>query len=239
MAFGSPNPLPFGRTAAGAGDIDLGLRQHMLQVYNYMASGLAVTGAVAWLASDLGFYTSIGHSPLMFLVILAPVILVFALSAGINRMQYATAQALFWTYAALNGLSLGIIFLVYTKTSIAETFFITAGMFLSMSLYGYTTKTDLTKMGSFLMMGLWGIIIASVVNIFISSGPLSLLISVVGVVVFTGLTAWDTQAIKEQYYQVSAGEAAGKAALMGALRLYLDFINLFIMLLRLFGDRRS
>jgi FtsH-binding integral membrane protein len=220
-------------------DIDVGLRDYMLRVYNFMASGLALTGIVAYVAASSGFYQQIAHTPLMWVVMLAPLGLVFALSAGINRMSAGTAQLLFWVYAGLMGLSLGGIFLVYTGASIARVFFITGGTFAAMSLYGYTTRRDLSQFGSFLMMGLIGIIIASLVNMFIGSTALQFAISVIGVLVFVGLTAWDTQAIKEMYVASDDGQIAGKKAIMGALRLYLDFINLFMMLLQLFGQRRD
>jgi hypothetical protein len=170
---------------------------------------------------------------------LAPLGLVFWLSAGIDRMSAGTAQLLFWVYAGLMGLSLAGIFLVYTGASIARVFFITGGTFAAMSLYGYTTKRDLTQFGSFLMMGLIGIIIASLVNIFIASSALQFAISVIGVLVFVGLTAWDTQQIKEMYVASDDGQLAGKKSIMGALRLYLDFLNLFLMLMQLFGQRRD
>ena len=229
------------RSAMPGVDIDVGLRQYMLRIYNYMASGLALTGIVAYAAAASGFYYQIAGTPLIWVVMLAPLGLVFWLSAGIDRMSAGTAQLLFWVYAALMGLSLGGIFLLYTGASIARVFFITAGTFAAMSLYGYTTKRDLTQFGSFLMMGLIGIIIASLVNMFIGSSALQFAISVIGVIVFVGLTAWDTQQIKEMYVDdVSAGgEAASKTAIMGALRLYLDFINLFMMLLQLLGTRRD
>jgi FtsH-binding integral membrane protein len=220
-------------------DIDVGLRDYMLRVYNFMASGLALTGIVAYVAASSGFYMQIAHTPLMWVVMLAPLGLVFWLSAGINRMSAGTAQLLFWVYAALMGLSLGGIFLVYTGASIARVFFITGGTFAAMSLYGYTTRRDLSQFGSFLMMGLIGIVIASLVNMFIGSSALQFAISVIGVLVFVGLTAWDTQAIKEMYVASDDGQIAGKKAIMGALRLYLDFINLFMMLLQLFGQRRD
>ncbi len=177
----------------------------------------------------------------MFVIMLAPLGLVMWLSFGINRMQASTAQALFWVYAGVMGLSMASIFLVFTGASIARVFFITAGTFAAMSLYGYTTQRDLSQFGSFLMMGLIGIIIASLVNIFIASSALQFAISVIGVLVFVGLTAWDTQQIKETYYeyQYADGQTASKTAIMGALRLYLDFINLFMMLLQLFGARRD
>jgi FtsH-binding integral membrane protein len=220
-------------------DVDVGLRDYMLRVYNFMASGLALTGIVAYVAASSGFYMQIAHTPLMWVVMLAPLGLVFWLSAGINRMSAGTAQLLFWVYAALMGLSLGGIFLVYTGASIARVFFITGGTFAAMSLYGYTTRRDLSQFGSFLMMGLIGIVIASLVNMFIGSSALQFAISVIGVLVFVGLTAWDTQAIKEMYVASDDGQIAGKKAIMGALRLYLDFINLFMMLLQLFGQRRD
>ena len=239
MALGS-QPRWTVRSAAGPQiGIDAGLRDYMLRIYNYMASGLALTGIVAYVAAASGFYVSIAHSPLFFLIILAPLGLVFWLSYGIGRMQASTAQALFWLYAGLMGLSLGGVFLVYTGASIARVFFISAGTFAAMSLYGYTTQRDLAQFGSFLFMGLIGIIIASLVNMFIGSTALQFAISVIGVIVFTGLTAWDTQQIKEMYVENYGGEAATKTAVMGALRLYLDFINLFMMLLQLLGTRRD
>jgi FtsH-binding integral membrane protein len=220
-------------------DIDVGLRQYMLRVYNYMASGLALTGIVAYVGVASGFYQSIVGTPIMWLVMLAPIGLVFLLSAGINRMSAGTAQLVFWIYAGLMGLSLAGILLVFTGASIARVFFITAGTFAAMSLYGYTTQRDLTQFGSFLMMGLIGIVIASLVNLFIVSSALQFAISVIGVIVFVGLTAYDTQRIKEMYVEYDDGQIAGKKAIMGALTLYLDFINLFIMLLQLFGQRRD
>jgi uncharacterized protein len=226
--------------AAGARvDIDVGLRDYMLRIYNYMASGLALTGIVAYVAAESGFIQQIYRTPVMWLVILAPLGLVMWLSYGIQRMHASTAQALFWLYAGLMGLSLSTIFLVYTGTSIARVFFITAGTFAAMSLYGYTTRRDLSQFGSFLFMGLIGIIIASLVNLFVHSSALQFAISVIGVIVFVGLTAYDTQQIKEMYYAYDDGQIAGKKAVMGALRLYLDFINLFMMLMQLLGTRRD
>jgi len=241
MALGS-QPRWTVRPATGAQvDIDVGLRDYMLRIYNYMASGLALTGIVAYVAAASGFYASIAHTPLIWLVMLAPLGLVMWLSYGIQNMQASTAQALFWLYAGLMGLSLAAVFLVFTGESIARVFFITAGTFAAMSLYGYTTQRDLSQFGSFLMMGLFGIILASLVNIFIGSSALQFAISVIGVVVFVGLTAWDTQQIKETYYQYqyADGQTATKTAVMGALRLYLDFINLFMMLMQLLGTRRD
>jgi hypothetical protein len=219
--------------------IDEGLRAHMQRVYGYMAGGLALTGIVAYGAAASGFYQSIAATPLIWLVMLAPLAFVLALSFGIQRMSAATAMLLFWIYAAVMGLSLGSIFLVFTGTSIARAFFITAATYGAMSLYGYTTRTDLSRFGSFLMMGLIGIVIASLVNIFVGSNTLQFVISIVGVIVFVGLTAYDTQRIKEMYLESDSGEIAGKKAVLGALALYLDFINLFMMLLQLFGQRRD
>ncbi len=231
--------------AGSAAVIDEGLRSYMLKVYNYMGLGLVVTGLVAWFSSQAavsnGQLTSWGEllytSPLMWVVALAPLAFVLVLSFGINRMSAGTAQLVFWAFAAVMGLSLSSIFLVYTGGSIAKVFFITAAMFGSMSLWGYTTKRDLTGMGSFLMMGLIGLIIAMIVNIFLGSSALDFAISALGVVIFAGLTAWDTQKIKESYSASHGAEVLQKGAIMGALSLYLDFINLFLMLLRLFGNR--
>jgi FtsH-binding integral membrane protein len=234
--------------ARGAeGAIDQGLRAHMLRVYNYMAVGLVVTGVTAYLvaSTSLGdlFYTQtatggFGMTGLGWVAFFAPLVLVFVLSFGIQRMSAGTAQLVFWAYAALMGISLATIFFAYTMTSITQVFFVSAATFGAMSLWGYTTKRDLTGMGSFLFMGLIGIIIASIVNIFIGSSALGFAISIIGVLVFVGLTAYDTQKIKEMYYAGDDDTVAGRKAIMGALSLYLDFINLFLMLLRLFGDRR-
>jgi FtsH-binding integral membrane protein len=232
--------------------IDAGLRAHMLRVYNYMASAVALTGVVAWLSfqaavvtSDAGTITGLtafgqtiltGFTPIVLL--LATLGLVFFISFRINSLQYTTALGLFMLYAGLLGLALTSIFVVYTGTSITRVFFISAATFGAMSLYGYTTQRDLTGMGSFLIMGLFGIIIASLVNIFLKSSGLDWMISVIGVLVFVGLTAYDTQKVKEFYDVNDDGTIAGRKAVMGALTLYLDFINLFLMMLRLFGDRR-
>ena len=232
--------------------IDEGLRAYMLKVYNYMASGIFLTGAISLLlfklsvvmASDgsITGLTEIGNvlynSALMWIVMLAPLGVVVYMSFGIRKMSVAKAQMVFWIFAALMGASLSSIFLVYTGTSITRVFFITAGTFGAMSIFGYTTKRDLTKLGSFLMMGLIGIIIASIVNIFMKSTMMYFMISILGVLIFVGLTAYDTQKIKNMYLVSDSGEIMGKKAVMGALTLYLDFINLFIMLLRLFGQRR-
>jgi uncharacterized protein len=230
--------------------IDAGLRAHMIRVYNYMAAGVALTGLVAWLTfsaavTDVGgslqltaFGQAIFQGPLMWVLVLAPLGLVFWLSFGINRLQAGTALMLFFVYAGLLGLSLASIFLVYTGASITRVFFISAATFGALSLWGYTTQRDLSGVGSFMFMGLIGIIIASLVNIFLKSSGLDWAISVIGVVVFAGLTAWDTQRIKEMYSPMDDGTVSGRKAVMGALSLYLDFINLFLMLLRLMGDRR-
>ena len=253
MAQGPDNKftLSTGQVSAGqatAADIDVGLREYMLKVYNLMASGLALTGIVAYFSANTPanlnmLYTAgdggmLQPTGLAYLVMFSPLAFVLALSFGINKMQASTAQAVFWGFAAVMGLSLASIFLVYTGASIARVFFITAGTFAGMSLYGYTTKRDLTGMGSFLMMGLIGIIIAMIVNMFMQSSAMHFVISVVGVLIFIGLTAYDTQKIKNMYLQADGAEVMSKKAIMGALTLYLDFINLFLMLLRLFGDRR-
>jgi FtsH-binding integral membrane protein len=237
MALGS-QPRWAVRTADAQGGIDVGLRNYMLRVYNYMATALVLTGIVAYAAADSGLYQRIAGTPIFWLVLLAPLGLVMLLSFGINKMTAATAQLVFWLYAGLVGLSLSGIFVMYTGTSIARVFFITAGTFAAMSLYGYTTRRDLSQFGSFLFMGLIGIIIASIVNMFIGSTALQFAISVIGVLVFVGLTAWDTQQIKEMYVEFDSREIAGKKAILGALRLYLDFINLFMMLLQLLGAVR-
>jgi FtsH-binding integral membrane protein len=220
--------------------IDAGLRQFMISVYNYMASGLALTGIVAYGAAETGLYASLIDTPMLFWgVTLAPLALVLLLSFRIEKMSLGAAKTAFWAYAALVGLSLSGIFFVYTGTSIARTFFITAATFLAMSLFGYTTRADLARSASFLLMGLVGIIIASIVNVFLASSIVQLAISVVGVIVFVGLTAYDTQRIKEIYLNSDSPAIAGKKAIMGALALYLDFLNLFILLMQLTGNRRD
>lgn len=229
---------PFGHTGL-APPFDAGLRRYMLSVYNYMAAGLVVTGLVAWFAVATGFYQQIAATPWIWLVMLAPLAAVLFLSFRIEKMSLGTAQAVFWGFAAIMGLSLAGIFLLYTGTSIARVFFITAGTFAAMSLYGYSTKRDLSAIGSFLMMGLFGLILASLVNLFLASTMLQFVISAIGVLVFTGLTAFDTQRIKQVYSTIGAAGHLAKAALMGALTLYLDFINLFVMLLNLTGSRRE
>ena len=217
--------------------VDEGLRTYMLRVYNYMGAGLAVTGVVAYLAADSGLYASIASTPWIWAVILAPLAFVLVLSFGMERISFGTAQLLFWGFSATMGLSLASVFLVFTGASIARVFFITGATFGAMSLYGYTTKADLSRIGSFLFMGLIGIIIASVVNIFVGSSALQFAVSIIGVIIFIGLTAWDTQQIKDGYLADETEDAVGKKAIFGALQLYLDFINLFTLLLQLFGQR--
>lgn len=246
----SRNPFAHAQSRPQAVSYDMGLRKFMLGVYNYMASALALTGIVALLAANspavMGTMYAlnemgqiVGMKPLGWVVTLAPVVLALVLGLGIQKMSVKNAQMAFWGYAALMGLSLASIFLVYTGASIARVFFISAGMFGGMSLYGYSTKRDLTGIGSFLIMGVWGLIIASLVNIFLHSSVLHFTISVVGVFIFLGLTAYDTQKLKSLYYYTAgSAEFAAKMSIMGALQLYLDFINLFMMLLRLFAERR-
>jgi FtsH-binding integral membrane protein len=226
--------------SAPAYAVDAGLRAYMLRVYNYMGLGLGLTGIVAlFVASTPSIQQAIFGTPLAWVVMLAPLGIVLALSFGVQRMSAQTAQILFWVYAAVMGLSLSSIFLVYSGASIARTFFVTAASFGALSLWGYTTKRDLTGMGSFLFIGLIGIIIASLVNMFWPAPGLTFAISVIGVLVFAGLTAYDTQRIKEMYVGGMDGTAAQKSAIMGALTLYLDFINLFLMLLRFMGSSRN
>ena len=219
--------------------LDVGLRSYMLRVYNYMAGGLAITGVVAYLAAASGLYQAIYGTPIYWIVVFAPFALVLLFGFRLQKMSLGAAQATFWAFAALMGLSLSGIFLVYTGASIAQVFFITAATFLSMSLWGYTTKTDLSRFGSFLTMGLYGIVIAMFVNWFLGSPAVQFAISIIGVVVFTGLTAWDTQRIKEMYWEGDGGEIAAKKSIMGALMLYLDFLNIFLFLLQLMGNRRD
>ncbi|HMR34269.1 MAG TPA: Bax inhibitor-1/YccA family protein [Geminicoccaceae bacterium] len=239
MAF-ITDPRVAAQARVGSAQVDAGLRQYMLSVYNYMGLGLAITGLVAlFVASTPALFEPLLLSPLRWVVMLAPIGFVFFLSARINSLSVGAAQITFWLYAGVMGLSLASIFLVYTGESIARVFFITAGTFGAMSLYGYTTQRDLSQFGSFLMMGLIGIIIASIVNIFLGSSALQFAISAIGVLVFVGLTAYDTQRIKESYYELAGSDTLAKGAIMGALTLYLDFINLFVMLLQLFGQNRD
>ena len=238
MAFGSDRQTSFSR-AADSALIDEGLRSYMLRVYNYMATGLALTGLVAYMVANTPVRRDASFgTPLMWVVMLAPLGMVLYLGAKINSMSVSAAQTSFWIFSTLMGMSLASIFVIYTGTSIARVFFITSGVFGAMSLYGYTTKHDLTGWGSFLFMGLIGIIIASVVNMFLASSALMFAISVIGVLVFVGLTAYDTQKIKNMYAASDSASVTSKKAIMGALRLYLDFINLFIMMMHLFGARR-
>ena len=229
----------FSTATKSEAQVDQGLRSYMLRVYNYMATGLGLTGLTAYfVAITPSLFNAIYGTPFYWIVALAPLGFVFYLSARLHKISFAKAQTVFWIFSGVMGLSMAYIFIAYTGASIARVFFITAGTFAGMSLYGYTTKKDLTGWGSFLFMGLIGIIIAMIVNIFLQSGMLSFIISCVGVLIFVGLTAYDTQRIKEMYYASDHPEISGKKAIMGALKLYLDFINLFIMLLHLFGQRR-
>lgn len=233
------------RVAPGAradAAIDQGLRAYMLRVYNLMALGLAITGVAAFATAQLAmtneaFAQVMYGSPLRWVVMLAPLGLVFFLSARIHKMSVSAAQTSFWVFAAVMGLSLSSIFLVFTGESVVRVFFITAASFGALSLWGYTTKRDLTGMGSFLFMGLIGLILAMIVNIFLASSALQFAISAIGVLIFAGLTAYDTQQIKEMYYEGDDAAVSGRKAIMGALRLYLDFINLFMFLLQFLGNR--
>jgi FtsH-binding integral membrane protein len=239
-----------GQSAAQAGLYDAGLRAYMLRVYNYMLVGLGLTGATAWVTANTAFGTLfiqqsvvnghpvVGLTVLGLIALFAPLGLVLFLSFRINKMSVSAAQTTFWIYAGLMGIAIAPVLLIYTGASVAEVFFITAATFGAMSLYGYTTKRDLSGWGSFLFMGLIGIIIAMIVNIFLHSAMMQFVISVIGVLIFTGLTAYDTQSIKESYSANMDGTAAGRGAVIGALRLYLDFVNLFLMLLQLLGNRR-
>ncbi len=225
-------------TAAQAAEFDEGLRAYMLKVYNYMASGVLLTGIIALLVgTNDALLATIYSGGLRWVVALAPLAFVMVMSFGVHRMSSGTLQMIFWAFAATMGLSMASIFAVYDAESIARTFFITAAAFGALSLYGYTTKKSLSGMGTFLMMGLFGIIIASIVNIFIGSSMLHFITSVIGVLVFAGLTAYDTQRIKESYFLMATGEAVAKGAIMGAVNLYLDFVNLFMFLLQFLGNR--
>ena len=237
-------------TRAQGAEIDAGLRSYMLRVYNYMAGALALTGVVAYAffqmsvapGADGGLaLTQLGQTlyatRLKWVVMLAPLAMVFFLSFRIDKMSVSAAQTTFWAYAALMGVSLSSIFLVYTAQSLTQTFFITATAFGALSLWGYTTKRDLTGMGSFLIMGVFGLIIAMIVNIFLQSSALQFAVSAIGVLIFAGLTAYDTQKIKEMYFEGDGAVAMGRKAIMGALRLYLDFINLFMFMLQFLGNR--
>ena len=224
---------------------DAGLRSYMLSVYNYMASGVLLTGIIALLFANSSLINLIVNpatgqaTPLFWVALFAPLALVFALGFGINRMSAGTAQGLFWLYAALIGVQFSSLFLVYTGVSIAQTFFAVAVSFLGLSLYGYTTKRDLSGFGTFLIMGVIGLFVALLINMFLQSPAMNLAISAIGVLLFAGLTAYDTQKIKSLYFVVAGnGEALAKTAIIGALNLYIDFINMFLFLLRFMGDRR-
>jgi len=218
---------------------DAGLRSYMLSVYNYMASGVLLTGIVAMLFASSGMAQTIMFGPgiLKWLIILSPLAFVFAMSFGLNRMSTATLQACFWGFATVMGLSMSTIFLVYTGASIAQTFFAVAAAFLGLSLYGYTTKKDLSGFGTFLIMGVVGLLVAMVINLFLQSTTMNLVISAIGVLLFAGLTAYDTQRIKSMYAYVAGTDMMGKTVIMGALSLYLDFINMFQFLLSFMGSR--
>ncbi|MCP9230261.1 Bax inhibitor-1/YccA family protein [Mesorhizobium sp. M0045] len=233
------NNLGYIGAGARAGAVyDEGLRRHMLRVYNYMGLGLVVTGVIAFVvASTPALYVPIFSTPLKWVVMLAPLAFVLLFSFRMQTMSAAGAQAMFWAFCAVMGLSLASVFLVFTGTSIARTFFIAATMFGATSLYGYTTKRDLTQFSSFLIMGLIGVVIASIVNIFLGSTALQFAISVIGIAVFIGLTAWDTQTIKEQYAENFGAESQQKLAVFGAFSLYLNFINIFQLLLNFTGER--
>ena len=229
-------------SSAQASQIDIGLRRYMLGVYNHMTTALALTGlfafAMKWAALSIpGVAQVVYGSPLQYVFMFAPFVLVMYLSFNIQKLSPFTARNVFYLYAALMGLSLSSILLVFTGESVARAFFVTAGAFAGLSIYGYTTKRDLTAMGSFMIIGLFGIIIASIVNIFVGSDLMQFAISVIGVFVFAGLTAWDTQTIKSMYSAADSAQAAATKSIFGALKLYLDFINMFIMLLHLFGNR--
>lgn len=243
--WSDPRTTAYGGPASATQDaaFDAGLRSYMLSVYNYMASGVLLTGIVA-LAFSWGGVTSpaaqlfINGGILKWVVMLAPLGVVMWLSFGINRISEGTAKALFWAYAVLMGLSLSTVMLVYTGASVAQTFFASAAAFAGLSLWGYTTKRDLSAFGTFLIMGVVGLIVAMLVNLFLKSSGLDLVISGIGVLLFAGLTAYDTQKIKSVYFQLQGSEFIGKSVVMGALTLYLDFINMFLFLLRFMGDRR-
>ena len=230
-----------GATADRSAAFDAGLRSYMLSVYNYMASGVLLTGVVAMLFASSGMAAQVLGGPgiLKYVIMFAPLVFVMVLSFGINKLSTAAAQGLFWAYAAVMGLSLSSIFLVYTGTSIAQTFFATAAAFAGLSLFGYTTKKDLSAFGTFLIMGVVGLFVAMLINLFLQSSVMDLVISGVGVLLFAGLTAYDTQKIKSIYAHVAGTDMMGKTVIMGALNLYLDFINMFLFLLRFMGGSRD
>jgi FtsH-binding integral membrane protein len=234
---GAANPA----TTVGRADVavDAGLRSHMLSVYNYMASGVLWTGIVALLFAQSGMAADIMMGPgiLKYVIMFSPLLFVMALSFGVNRMSTGTAQLLYWLFATVMGLSLSTIFLVFTGASIAQTFFATAVAFLGLSLYGYTTKRDLSAFGTFLIMGVVGLIVAMLINLWLQSPALHYAVSFIGVLLFAGLTAYDTQRIKSLYLQIAGTDMVGKAAILGALSLYLDFVNMFTFLLQFMGSR--
>ncbi|WP_294101160.1 Bax inhibitor-1/YccA family protein [Sphingomonas sp.] len=217
-----------------------GLRSYMLSVYNYMASGVLLTGIVALLFASTGAAAQVLGGPgiLKYVIMLAPLAFVLVLSFGINRLSTGTAQLLFWAFATVMGLSMASIFLVYTGTSIATTFFAAAAAFAGLSLFGYTTKKDLSGMGTFLIMGVVGLLVAMIINIFLQSTAMQMAISFIGVLLFAGLTAYDTQRIKSLYFEVAGTDMMSKTVIMGALSLYLDFVNMFSFLLQFLGQRR-
>ena len=245
MANGfDPRGTAVPRSAAGVGAregvaFDAGLRKYMLSVYNYMASGVLLTGIVAMLFAQSGYAAAILGGPgiLKYVLMFAPLAFVMVLSFGINRLSTGTAQLLFWAFATVMGLSMASIFLVFTGASIAQTFFATAAAFAGLSLWGYTTKKDLSGFGTFLVMGVVGLLVAMIINLFLQSGTMALVISFVGVLLFAGLTAYDTQRIKSMYYHVAGSDMMGKTVIMGALSLYLDFVNMFTFLLNFMGQR--
>jgi FtsH-binding integral membrane protein len=223
--------------AGGAVVFDAGLRQHLLSIYNYMTSGVLLTGIVALLTYNFGLAEGFARGPLMWLVVLSPLAIVMAMSFGANRFSKSTLQMMFWAFATLMGLSMSTIFLRYTGGSIAVTFFATAAAFAGLSLYGYTTQKSLSGLGTFLIMGVVGLLVAMVANMFIQSSALFYAISFIGVLIFAGLTAYDTQRLKNEYAVLRGTEFAGKAIVLGALTLYLDFINMFQFLLSFMGNR--
>jgi hypothetical protein len=235
-ATAAPRPTAVGRESAA---FDAGLRSYMLSVYNYMASGVLLTGIVAMLFARSGMAAEILGGPgiLKYVIMFAPLAFVMVMSFGINRISTPMLQLLFWAFATVMGLSLSSIFLVFTGGSIAQTFFATSAAFLGLSLWGYTTKRDLSAFGTFLIMGLIGLIVASVINIFLQSPAMHYAISFIGVLLFAGLTAYDTQRIKSMYFHVAGTDMMGKTVIMGALSLYLDFVNMFTFLLQFMGQR--
>ncbi|MBU3077255.1 Bax inhibitor-1/YccA family protein [Sphingomonas quercus] len=230
--------VPRSAGSAREAAFDAGLRSYMLSIYNYMASGVLLTGIVALLFASSGYAQQVMVTPLRWVIILAPLAFVMVLSFGIQRLQESTAKLLFWLFAVAMGLSLSTLFLVYTGQSIATTFFATAAAFGGLSLWGYTTKRDLSGFGTFLIMGVVGLLIASLINLFLQSSALQMMVSFLGVLLFAGLTAYDTQKLKSLYFQVAGTSFMGKSVIMGALTLYLDFVNMFTFLLQFMGDRR-